>query len=330
MGAEYYGLTARAWQNENRVGSQELPDSESPAKACRRIWSASAFHPNVSPEAMDEQNPVVEFSANRADDIQLTMRKMDRRQWWLWSYAMMVTLLLLMAVASFAFPALLAGEDNYYSFFLGQAVRGLVGMVLIFNVYVIYQQLQISRIRRQLTDQVFAVDKVEVLAQEVYKMALLDPLTGLFNRRYIEQRLEDEIKRSQRHGRALSVILFDLDEFKQVNDTYGHGAGDSLLKAFADRLSRATRGSDASARYGGDEFLVVLPECKPENVQHVLKRLEGIRVEIEGRNLSLALSAGWAELVSGESARELLARADAALYANKRGKSAARPQPVAI
>jgi diguanylate cyclase (GGDEF)-like protein len=284
----------------------------------------------VLPEAMDEQSSVVEFSANPAKDIQITMRRIDRREWWLWSYAIMVTMLLLIAVSSFAFPALLSGEDAYYSFFLNQAVRGLVGMVLIFNVYVIYQQLQISRIRRQLTDQVFAVDKVEVLAQEVYKMALLDPLTGLFNRRYIEQRLEDEIKRSQRHGRALSVILFDLDEFKQVNDTYGHGAGDALLKAFADRLSRATRGSDASARYGGDEFLVVLPECKPENVQHVLKRLEGIRVELEGHNLYVALSAGWAELISGESAKELMARADAALYANKRAKSPAHPHSVAI
>jgi diguanylate cyclase (GGDEF)-like protein len=279
---------------------------------------------------MDEKKSVVEFSANPAKNIQLKMRQMDRRQWWLWSYAIMVTLLLLVAVASFAFPALLSNADNYYSFFLNQAVRGLVGMVLIFNVYVIYQQLEITRIRRQLTDQVFAVDKVEELAQEVYKMALLDPLTGLFNRRYIEQRLQDEIARSQRHGRPLSVILFDLDEFKQVNDTYGHGAGDSLLRAFADKLSRATRGSDASARYGGDEFLVVLPECKPENVQHVLKRLEGIHVDIEGHNLPIALSAGWAELLSGESAKELLARADTALYANKRGKSVPHPQPVAI
>jgi diguanylate cyclase (GGDEF)-like protein len=278
---------------------------------------------------MDEHRSVVEFSANPAKEMQLTMRRMDRRQWWLWSYAIIVTLLLLTAVASFAFPALLSGADSDYAFLLNQAVRGLVGMVLIFNVYVIYQQLQITRIRRQLTDQVFAVDKVETLAQEVYKMALLDPLTGLFNRRYIEQRLEDEIKRSQRHGRALSVILFDLDEFKQVNDTYGHGAGDSLLKAFAERLSKATRGSDASARYGGDEFLVVLPECKPENVQHVLKRLEGIRVDLEGHNLPVALSAGWAELLPGESAKELLARADAALYANKRAKSAAQSQPVA-
>ena len=278
---------------------------------------------------MDEQSSVVECSAVPAKDIQLTMSRMDRRQWWLWSYAFIVTLLLLVAVASFAFPALLSGADGYYSFFLNQAVRGLVGMVLIFNVYVIYQQLQITRIRRQLTDQVFAVDKVETLAQEVYRMALLDPLTGLFNRRYIEQRLEDEIKRSERHGQALSVILFDLDEFKQVNDTYGHGAGDALLKAFAERLSKATRGSDAAARYGGDEFLVVLPECKPENVQHVLKRLEGIRVEIEGHNLPIVISAGWADLLSGESAKDLLARADAELYANKRAKSAAQSRPVA-
>lgn len=279
----------------------------------------------MTKNGMNQQSPVVEFSANPAKDIQLTMRRMDRREWWLWSYAITITMLLLVAIASFAFPALLSGIDTDYSIFLNQAVRGLVGLVLIFNVYVIYQQLQISRIRRQLTDQVFAVDKVETLAQEVYKMALLDPLTGLFNRRYIEQRLEDEIKRSERHGRPLSVILFDLDEFKQVNDTYGHAAGDALLKAFADRLSKATRGSDASARYGGDEFLVVLPECKPENVQHVLKRLEGIRVGIEGHTLPIALSAGWAELLSGESGKELLARADAELYANKRTKSPAQP-----
>ena len=278
---------------------------------------------------MDEQSTAVEFTANPAKDIQLTMRRMDRREWWLWSYAIMVTLLLLIGIASFAFPMLLSTADTFYSFFLNQAVRGLVGLVLIFNVYVIYQQLQITRIRRQLTDQVFAVDKVEVLAQEVYKMALLDPLTGLFNRRYIEQRLEDEIARSQRHGRPLSVIMFDLDEFKQVNDTYGHIAGDALLKAFADRLSRATRGSDAAGRYGGDEFLVVLPECKPENVQAVLKRLEGISANIEGRNLLLELSAGWAQLLPGESAKELLARADAELYANKRARSAAQSQPVA-
>jgi diguanylate cyclase (GGDEF)-like protein len=300
------GRTASRVQNGKRVGARAL---------------------NTSPEATDKQRSVVEFSANPAKNIQLTMRRIDRRAWWLWSYAVMITLLLLVAVASFAFPALLSNADGvgFYSFFVNQAVHGLVALVLVSNVYVIYQQLQISRIRHQVTDQVFAVDKVEELALEVYRMALLDPLTGLFNRRYIEQRLEDEVKRAQRHGRALSVILLDLDNFKKVNDHYGHSAGDALLKAFGDRLSRATRGSDTAARYGGDEFLVVLPECKPENVQNVLKRVEGIRVEIEGYKLPVALSAGWAELLLDESANDLLARADAQLYANKRAK----PQPIA-
>src|SRR5260370_26030461 len=111
-------------------------------------------------------------------------------------------------MATFAFRTLLSEADTFYSFFLNQAVRGLVGLVLIFNVYVIYQQLQITRIRRQLTDQVFAVDKVEVLAQEVYKMALLAPLTGLFNRRYIDHRLEDQTARSHPHGPPASVVMF--------------------------------------------------------------------------------------------------------------------------
>jgi len=100
---------------------------------------------------------------------------------------------------------------------------------------------------------------------------------------------------------------------------------------FAERLSKATRGSDAAARYGGDEFLVVLPECKPENVQHVLKRLQGIHAEVDNQGaLPIAFSSGWAASVQGESAKELLLRADAELYASKRRKPSTQPQPVAI
>src|ERR1700745_3137373 len=106
----------------------------------KRIPARAPLHLNASPEAMDEQSTAVEFRANPAKDIQLTMRRMDQREWWLWSYAIMVTLLLLIGIASFVFPALLSNADTFYSFFLNQAVRGLVGLVLIFNVYVIYQQ----------------------------------------------------------------------------------------------------------------------------------------------------------------------------------------------
>jgi diguanylate cyclase (GGDEF)-like protein len=249
------------------------------------------------------------------------MRRMERREWWLWSNAVAVIMLLLLAVASFALPALLAESDSSYSFFLNQAVRGLTALVLLFNFYVVYQQIQINRIRRQLTDQVLAVDKVEILAQEVYKVAVLDSLTGLFNRRYIERRLADEIARSQRSGRPLTVILFDLDGFKQVNDTHGHAAGDDLLRAFAEKLGKATRGSDVAGRYGGDEFLAILPECRPDEVQYVLKRLDKFCLQIGAQEQALAYSAGWTNFIAGESPEDLLKRADAALYANKRRAS---------
>ena len=229
-----------------------------------------------------------------------------------------MTILLTIAIATFAFPALLSQAGDAYSFSIIHAVRGLVGLVLLFNVYVVYQQVQINRLRRQVTKQAFSVDKVEMLAEKVYKVAVIDSLTGLYNRRYSRQLFEDEIARSQRHGHALTVILFDLNNFKQVNDNYGHEAGDKVLKNFAEQLRKATRGSDVAARYGGDEFLALLPECKPGHVQYFLRRMENVQADVGGKMLSVSFSTGWADYIPGESCEDLLGRADKALYANKR------------
>ncbi len=253
-----------------------------------------------------------------AQGVQESLRHIERREWRLWYFAFSVTILLTVGIASFAFPALLSQSGDAYAFSINQAVRGLVGLVLLFIVYVIYQQVQLHQLRRQVTEQAFSVDKVEMLAEEVYKVAVLDSLTGLYNRRYSQQRIRDEIARSKRHGHPLTVILFDLDSFKEVNDNHGHEAGDKALTSFAERLGKATRGSDVAARYGGDEFLVLLPECKTGDVLCVLKRLEGVQVEIGGVNTKISFSAGWADYIPGESPEELLRRADEALYANKR------------
>ena len=110
-----------------------------------------------------------------------------------------------------------------------------------FSLYVVYEQVQINRIRHE-------------FAQNLYNMAVIDPVTNLFNRRYVKHRLEQEILRSERYGTPLTVMVLDLDSFKQVNDTYGHAVGDYVLKTFGEQLKRATRGSDVAARYGGDEF----------------------------------------------------------------------------
>lgn len=259
-------------------------------------------------------DPWLERSAAIRKDLQ----SLDRKQWWLWSSAVIIILLLTVGIASFAFPSLMRLGEGTYSFFLSQAIRGLIAMVLLFSVYTIYQQHQINRIRGQLADQMDSVAKVEMLTQEVYKLAVLDPLTNLHNRRAGEQRLVEEITRSRRHVRPLTLILLDLDNLKQCNDQFGHEAGDRMLRAFSDRLRRAIRGSDMAVRLGGDEFMIILPECRAEEVRHVLGRLEGLSIECAAQKIEVTFACGWADYKPGESAQELLKRADDALYADKR------------
>jgi diguanylate cyclase len=250
------------------------------------------------------------------------LRKLDRRQWWLWSTTVLILVLLTVAVASFSFPALLSREEQGYAFYLNQSVRALVGIVLIFSVYLVYQQWQILRMRGQISAQIESLAEVQTLTAEVYKLAALDQLTGLYNRRSGEQRLAEEIARSLRYGRPLTLLMLDLDGLKETNDKLGHAGGDLLLKTFSERLQRAIRGSDLAVRLGGDEFMVMLPECRAEEVGHVLMRLEGASVTYEGHHVPCRFSRGWVDYLPGETSGEFMKRADDALYANKRlGKS---------
>lgn len=211
-----------------------------------------------------------------------------------------------------------------YPFALHQAVRSLVGLVLIFSVYLVHQQSMIIRIRNQLADQIESLAKVQTLTDEVYKLAALDQLTGLYNRRSGEQRFAEEIGRAARHQRPLTVLLIDLDGLKQTNDKFGHAAGDLVLKSFAERLQKAIRGSDLAVRLGGDEFMILLPECRAEEVRHVLSRIEGLEVKYEGAQIAIRFSPGWTDYKPGETSEELLKRADEALYAEKRARKHGR------
>lgn len=253
----------------------------------------------------------------QAAQIEANIRNVARRQWWLWCSAVFITLLLTLGIASFAFPGLLSQTD-YSSFLLNQAVRALLGLVLLFNVYAVYQQAQINKMQLQLADQVKALNQVELRTEEVYKIAVLDPLTGLYNRRSGEHRLAVEITRSQRQSCLLTILMLDLDRLKDVNDKFGHAAGDALIAYFAARLMKAIRGSDLAVRMGGDEFLLLLPECKPEEVGNILNRLTGLTFKHKGLTLNVTFSAGWTTYKAGDAPDELLQRADDDLYANKR------------
>jgi diguanylate cyclase (GGDEF)-like protein len=250
--------------------------------------------------------------------IQATVHGIVRRQWWLWSSGVLVTLLLTLGIASFAFPGLLSEQRESYAFNLNLAVRGLVGLVLLFNIYTVYQQLQIHRIQFDLNQQLSSFGRLEDRTEQVYKIATIDCLTGLYNRQCGELRLAEEILRSQRHSRPLTVLMLDLNRLKQINDTFGHAAGDLMLRYFAERLQSAVRGSDVPIRHGGDEFLVLLPECKISEVQLVLNRLKGMTGDFDGHKIPLEFAAGWTDYIPGESSQTLMKRADTALYANKR------------
>jgi diguanylate cyclase (GGDEF)-like protein len=269
----------------------------------------------------------------KAEELEPDAFREHLRKLWLWSSTVLVLILLTIAVASFAFPAILSPvEQVAYSFYLNQAVRALVGIVLVFSVYVVYQQTMIIRMRNELADQIQSLAKVQSLTDEVYKLAALDQLTGLYNRRSGEQRLAEEISRAVRHERPLTILLADLDGLKQINDRLGHAAGDLVLKGFSERLRKAIRGSDLPVRLGGDEFMVLLPECRADEVRHVLNRLDGLEVVYEGTRIPCRFSRGWTDYKPGETAEEFLRRGDEALYENKRAgkKSTEEAQPRSV
>ena len=166
-----------------------------------------------------------------------------------------------------------------------------------------------------------------IRANKLYDLSILDPLTGLHNRRFGEQRLEEELARSERNGDPLAVLLFDLDYFKEINDQFGHAAGDAALKEFSRRLKRAIRACDVPVRIGGDEFLVILPECPREKVDKILERIGTPEIRLNGQVISIRYSVGRAHHQVCDTTESMLHRADEILYAAK----ASRPsRPVAV
>jgi diguanylate cyclase (GGDEF)-like protein len=153
---------------------------------------------------------------------------------------------------------------------------------------------------------------------EARALADLDALTGVHNRRYFHETLAREVARAQRYGRRLSVIVFDLDDFKAVNDRVGHLAGDSVLAEAAERMLTVVRSADIACRVGGDEFALVLPESSAAEAELLAGRIaRAIGARPIGAAGTLYLSAGVAELRSGDRPNDIFERADEALYRAK-------------
>ena len=149
-----------------------------------------------------------------------------------------------------------------------------------------------------------------------------DPLTGLYNRRFFEEALAQHVETARRYERELTLVLFDLDRFKQLNDACGHEAGDEALRVFADRLGRVVRKADLVCRIGGDEFAVILPETSLSNARILISRiyqgLDAVVLGVPGCPIAwrLSVSAGAAAWPT----EQLFASADRELMETKRAK----------
>ena len=162
--------------------------------------------------------------------------------------------------------------------------------------------------------------------KRIEELAALDELTGSFNRRCIMQMLDDEITRAHRSNSPCSIALIDLDWFKRINDTYGHPTGDEVLRTFAITVFANIRTIDRFGRYGGEEFLLVLPDTSDDSAARILDRLRAIIADLDwsafSPGMQVTISAGTAALRMDETPDTFLARADRALYAAKaRGRN---------
>lgn len=167
--------------------------------------------------------------------------------------------------------------------------------------------------------------------EEIRLLSITDPLTGCFNRTYLGERFPQEIVRSQRYGHNLSIVICDIDFFKRVNDSYGHQAGDSVLKSFANMINMQIRDKiDWTVRYGGEEFLIVLPETTCDGAKIMAERLrsavERMEIEYDGQRIQITASFGGScvqfksqhgQPLSAVSMEHLINLADEQLYKSK-------------
>ena len=254
------------------------------------------------------------------DALRARLRNLEWRDTSLRITTVMVLLLMCVAIVSVSSSIVLAQEQVFFRQRLDIAVRGLIGLVLLFSIFSFYQQGIIRRLRVQLTDEIMKRAVAENRAKVLEELTIRDPLTGLFNRRYLGEQLPAEISRAERYRHSLSVLVIDLKNFKGINDTYGHPAGDAALCAFSHHLRRAIRSSDIAVRTGGDEFLVIFPECSLGQIAAPVSRMMGCVLDYEGVKIPVEISHGSADCRHGDTAESLLSRADAAFYSMKKGR----------
>jgi len=199
---------------------------------------------------------------------------------------------------------------------LPQYTAGLIVLLLLLNAQTLHQRFKLQKTRAELVRQL----------QLAERAAQVDALTGVFNRRYMESMLEKEVSRARRYQNRLCLAVVDVDKFKEFNTRFGHLEGDHVLTVVASLLRKNFRAADTIVRYGGDEFIIVMPETAMPEAALAIKRLQEVYLaewnRANDRGYSITLTCGMAEPQPGMTARDLIDQADRRMLDAKVGVGA--------
>ena len=247
--------------------------------------------------------------ASEPIDLEDSMHALDRRVFQLWGTMTIITLALTAGLAAVSLPGILRARENGQP--IPQLVSGLLVLVVLLNIYLWKQRRYLLKTRE-------AVLRERTRREMAEAMAVLDPLTDSFNRRYMETVVAKEVSRADRLGSSLVFVMIDVDEFKTVNTRFGHVVGDQVLRDVAEILKQSCRLSDTIVRYGGDEFLILLSGSSEVDADRVIARIQ----EHVGKwnkvgsvtEYKMGLSCGFARYTRGARVNEIIEQADQQMY----------------
>lgn len=242
---------------------------------------------------------------------EIDLKKLGRREWWLWFSALTVTTLSAATLLLTAFSRLFRHKEHFYELTPEQARWGILCLLLVFNGWMLYRQRMFRKLRKQATAPSTGSEENGAAIDDT---AAIDPVTGLYTRTSALLHLGKEIARAKRQNTALSLATIHLEDLADLTRQYGKTAVDQALKEFARRLKEVSRGSDYAVRLANDDFVLVLPKCNVGEVTQVLNRMGSMDLECAGKKISLAYTTGWVDYQPGDMPSDLLKRASQLLH----------------